>query len=99
MTDIASRADATSSAPLTDLQLSYIVGREAPLLGGTGCSLCWEYERDECDVARMEETWNALVARHETLRCTYAGGTMRVLEDVPRFRAEVHDLRDAGDGA
>ncbi|HYI12096.1 MAG TPA: amino acid adenylation domain-containing protein [Thermoanaerobaculia bacterium] len=86
--------------PLTDLQLSYLVGRESPVLGGTGCWLCWELENPRWDVGKLEDACNALVARHEALRTVFAaGGTKRVLEEFPRFAIEHVDLRHESDEA
>lgn len=86
----------TSGTPLTDLQLSYLIGRESDVLGGTGCWLCWEFKRSIWDVKRLEDAWNRLVARHETLRTVFtADTTQKVLNAVPRYRIECLDLRDA----
>lgn len=105
MTELTTPASATDDhpaqahphgTPLTDLQLSYLIGRESPVLGGTGCWLCWELQRDMWDVQQLEDGWNQLLARHETLRTVFAADTtQQVLHTVPRYRIECLDLREA----
>ena len=95
-TDAALHALPPSAMALTDLQLSYLIGRESPVLGGTGCWLGWELQRPMWNVERLEEAWNRLVVRHETLRTVFAADTsQQVLQVVAPYRLERLDLREA----
>jgi pyochelin synthetase len=88
-------AQASPFQMLSDIQRSYLVGREAPFLGGTSCYLCWEIEGRGWDIPRLEAAWNRMVARHEALRTVFTAGTMpTVLADVPHYSFQVFDLRD-----
>ncbi|HEY2322809.1 MAG TPA: condensation domain-containing protein, partial [Thermoanaerobaculia bacterium] len=93
-------AQASPVPMLSDIQRSYLVGREAPLFGGTSCYLCWELEHRGWDLPRLEAAWNKLVARHEMLRTVFtAGAVPRVLDDVPHYALEVFDWRDDANAA
>ncbi|MDQ1919223.1 non-ribosomal peptide synthetase [Massilia pseudoviolaceinigra] len=89
-------ATQASLPALTELQLAYLIGPELPELGGTGCWLCWELERPEWDMARLEAAWNTLVIRHETLRTIFDGAGQHVLATVPHYPVDCLDLRGAG---
>jgi len=98
VTQGAAAAPASGVAPLSELQLCYLVGRALPQLGGTGCWLSWELARAAWDPARLEQAWNALVTRHDALRTVFPGGaTLQVLAAVPHYAIEHLDLR--GDDA
>ena len=78
--------------PLTDLQLAYVLGREAHSLGGIGCHVYWEFEREEWDVERLETAWNRIVDRHDMLRAAVLpGGLQQVQREAPRYRIECHE--------
>ena len=96
----AAPAEDDPSFPLTDIQQAYLVGRAAELeLGGVGCHAYREFESGDLDLARLEAAWNRVVARHEMLRAVFSGdGRQRVLANVPPYRFDVLDLRDAPDG-
>ncbi|GAA3464518.1 amino acid adenylation domain-containing protein [Saccharothrix longispora] len=90
--------------PLTPIQSAYLVGRE-PLfpLGGVATFFYHEYDRvpgddQEADLAALEAAWNRVVARHPMLRMVITpDARQRVLTDVPAYRFERVDLRDAAD--
>ncbi|AUX48981.1 uncharacterized protein SOCE26_105260 [Sorangium cellulosum] len=88
-------ADAHAPFPPTEVQRAYLVGREETLdLGGVGCHVYLEFERDELDVERFERAWNRLIERHEMLRAVFtAGGLQRVERAAPRFELKVWDHR------
>ncbi|MDR0416479.1 MAG: amino acid adenylation domain-containing protein, partial [Propionibacteriaceae bacterium] len=79
--------------PLTDMQLAYLVGRgEGFDLGGVSEHYYVESE-NQLDLGRLEDAFNALIARHPMLRAVIADdGTQRVLPTVPRYRLAVRDV-------
>ena len=74
--------------PLTDVQQAYWIGRSADLpLGGVGSHCYFEFDGEGVDLARLEEAWDRLIARHDMLRAVLTDdGAQRVLPDVPRFK-------------
>lgn len=79
--------------PMTRVQHAYWVGRGGGYEGGdVPCWFALAYG-GALDVARLEEAWNAVVARHPMLRAvTTPEGRFRVVDPVPRYRIRVHDL-------
>ncbi|MDR2378595.1 MAG: amino acid adenylation domain-containing protein, partial [Bifidobacteriaceae bacterium] len=79
--------------PLTDMQRAYLVGRSTAFaLGGVAEHYYVESE-NTVDLPRLEEAFNALIARHPMLHAVIGDdGTQRVLERVPRYRIAVRDL-------
>uniref|UniRef100_UPI003BAC64F2 amino acid adenylation domain-containing protein n=1 Tax=Stappia sp. TaxID=1870903 RepID=UPI003BAC64F2 len=83
--------------PLTELQYAYWVGRDPRhVLGGIACHAYLETEPDTpFDIARLEEAWNLLIARHDALRLVVDDtGRQRILAEIPRYHIEVTDLSD-----
>src|SRR5256886_4306366 len=81
--------------PLTDVQSAYLVGRGATYpYGGVGCHGYGELLFDDLDPARLEETWRALVGRHDMLRAVVRpDGSQQVLAEVPAYAVRVADVR------
>ncbi len=77
--------------PLNDIQQAYWLGRtDAFALGGVGTHIYLEFEGEAVDIARLEASWNELVARHEMLRCVVlSSGEQQILREVPRYRIAV----------
>ncbi|MFR9728075.1 SDR family NAD(P)-dependent oxidoreductase [Saccharopolyspora sp. MS10] len=90
--------DADGTFPMTRVQHAYWVGRDGGYAeGGVPCYFYLEYDAAALDVARLENAWNTVVARHPMLRAvTTAEGRFRVLDEVPHYRIRVHDLTAAG---
>ena len=81
--------------PLTDVQQAYLAGRNAAFaLGGIGSHFFMEFAAQNLNVSRFEETWDLLIARHDTLRTIIHQGRQRVLKDPPSFRIPIHRLRN-----
>ncbi|MCE7079602.1 type I polyketide synthase [Streptomyces sp. ST2-7A] len=82
--------------PLTRVQHAYWIGGSGGYrMGNVPCSFHLEYDCPDLDVARYEEAWNRVIARHPMLRAVItAEGRNRVLERVPRYRIRVRDLAD-----
>ncbi|MEU8110579.1 condensation domain-containing protein, partial [Nonomuraea muscovyensis] len=82
--------------PPTDVQRAYWVGRTDDFaLGGVGCHFYTEYDLTGLDLARLEEAWNRLIARHEMLRAEFLpDGRQRILPRVPRLAIPVVDAGD-----
>lgn len=81
---------------LTDVQRAYWVGRRQGMaLGNTACQGYIEFDCETLDVPRLEEAWQRLIDRHDTLRTIIEEeGLQRVLEKTPPFRITVHDLEN-----
>ncbi|MET9268058.1 AMP-binding protein, partial [Amycolatopsis sp. NPDC004079] len=87
--------------PGTDVQRAYWIGRTSELaLGNVGSHWYWEFDGAGTDVARVEEAFNRLIARHEMLRAVFdENGRQRVLPEVPRFVIPVRHAGPDGDAA
>jgi SagB-type dehydrogenase family enzyme len=82
--------------PLTDVQWANWVGRS------TGAAGHWYFEWDcvGLDVARLEQAWRRLVARHDMLRAVVRpDGRQQVLAEVPEYDVRTLDLGDPGTDA
>lgn len=75
---------------LTDVQRAFWIGRsDAMPLGGVGSHFYLELDGVGTDLDRLEDAWNALVARHEMLRAVVTpDGGARILPEVPAYRIE-----------
>lgn len=84
--------------PMTRVQHAYWVGRGGGYEGGdVPCWFALAYD-GTLDVARLEDAWNAVIARHPMLRAvTTPDGRFRVVDPVPRYRIRVHDLTGVDD--
>ncbi|MBJ6765276.1 amino acid adenylation domain-containing protein [Myxococcaceae bacterium JPH2] len=83
--------------PMTELQQAYSVGRQSELELNASMHAYNELDCQALDVARFEEAWNQVVARHEMLRAVEVPGfQQRILPSVPRYALPVEDLRGRG---
>ncbi|MCY1042399.1 amino acid adenylation domain-containing protein [Corallococcus sp. bb12-1] len=94
----ASRARAAAGEqrwPLSDLQESFLVGRQLALDGDhVGCHAYLEFVVPSCDVRRLEDALNRLVSHHEMLRVViHEEGAQGLLETPPAVRVGVSDAR------
>lgn len=82
--------------PLTPIQLAYALGRSTDYaLGNTGAHYYSEYECRFIDAVKLETAVNSVIAGHDMLRAViHDDGTQQVLEEVPRFRIPVREIRD-----
>ncbi|SEG86427.1 Acyl transferase domain-containing protein [Thermomonospora echinospora] len=80
--------------PLTRVQHAYWVGREGGYaLGEIACHFYLEYDCPDLDLARYEQAWRQVIARHPMLRAIVTRqGRLKVLDHVPAYRIRVHDL-------
>lgn len=83
---------------LTDVQHAYWMGRHGQLaLGGFSTHFYIELEREGLAVERLEAGLQKVIARHDMLRAVIDDdGRQRVLPEVPPYRIEAMDLRQAG---
>ncbi|MGW1893528.1 amino acid adenylation domain-containing protein [Streptomyces sp. NPDC002004] len=84
--------------PLTDIQSAYLFGRNAAFdYGGVSCHVYLEFAYPaDLDPDRLQQAWDGLVRRHDTLRTVISeDGTQRVLPVLRDTRIEVADLRGA----
>ena len=92
----ADAARAADPFPLSDMQQAYWLGRTqaASSLNGGSCHFYFEAEASGIDIDRYEKAWNILIKRHDMLRCVILDGeSQRILESVPPYTIERHDLR------
>ncbi|MGE0725608.1 MAG: beta-ketoacyl synthase N-terminal-like domain-containing protein, partial [Alphaproteobacteria bacterium] len=91
--DVAARGE---PFPLTDIQLSYLLGRQGfSAGGGFGCQVHWMFARPRFQPQRLAAAIDRLVERHEMLRAVFGeDATQRILpvEQVPMCAVPVHDL-------
>lgn len=85
--------------PLTDIQHAYWLGRNRAFeLGSVGSHGYREFDVDGLDIADFQLALRKLIDRHDMLRAVVdPDGRQRVLEDVPAYRIDVADLREAAD--
>jgi len=81
--------------PLSDIQQAYLVGRSEDVeLGNITCHNYFEVDVVDWNGERFEAALNSVIERHEMLRCIVLPvGRQRILEHVPCYRIESHDLR------
>ncbi|MDF0732205.1 SDR family oxidoreductase [Pseudomonas entomophila] len=83
--------------PLTPIQHAYWLGRTDLIdYGGVACHVLFEWDKAlaSFDLARFEQAWNALIARHDMLRMVVdSDGRQRILENTPWYQLPRTDLR------
>jgi amino acid adenylation domain-containing protein len=87
--------------PLNDIQQAYWVGRDQAFeLGNVAAHIYAEYDWPAVDIARLNESWQQLVRRHEMLRAVILpGGYQQILAEVPVYAIEVVDLQGMAETA
>lgn len=85
--------------PVTDLQQSYLVAKEADLVtDSVGCHLYREFTVADLDPDRLRRAWQDLVEHHDMLRAVVdEDGTQRIQQYAPDWELPVH-AADAADG-
>ncbi|TMC02689.1 MAG: hypothetical protein E6J41_29510, partial [Chloroflexi bacterium] len=85
--------------PLTDVQAAYWLARGDPDCPGIpGTNLFAEYDLPGAWLPFLQHAVRRLIDRHDALRVVVTGGLQRVLEEVPRYRLEMVDLRGVPSG-
>jgi pyochelin synthetase len=82
---------------LTDLQQAYWIGRSGIFeMGAVASHSFLEFESEGLDLDRLNKAWQQVIDRHDMLRAVILpDGLQQVLKDVPPYRIEALDLRDA----
>jgi hypothetical protein len=83
--------------PVTDIQQAYLIGRQGFFeLGQVSCFSYREYDFPSTfDIDRLEQAWNYLIQRHETLRIIFPSNTeQKILETVPFYTVSILNLDD-----
>ncbi|WP_316179309.1 non-ribosomal peptide synthetase [Bradyrhizobium sp. SZCCHNRI1009] len=82
--------------PLSDIQRAYIVGRHlVSEIGNVGCHFYYEFDGGPWDLARLSDSWNAVIERHICLQSTLASDmTAMICKRRERFEIAVTDLRN-----
>lgn len=81
---------------LTDVQYSYLIGREDnQILGGVGCHAYLEIDGENIKTDRLNNAWNKLQYRHPMLRAKFTNdGYQEILSKPYSEEIEVFDLSD-----
>ena len=81
--------------PLTEIQQAYWLGRNGMFeLGNVGNHFYVEIESEELDLNWLSSAWQKVISRHDMLRAVVtADAQQQILEQVPPYQIEVHDLR------
>ncbi|MCI5191973.1 MAG: amino acid adenylation domain-containing protein [Candidatus Electrothrix sp. AU1_5] len=82
--------------PLSDIQQAYWIGRQGHLeLGNLATQVYQEWRMPDVDIARLNESWQKVMARHPMLRTlVQSDGQQRVLAKMPDYQISVLDLRE-----
>ncbi|MEM7304869.1 MAG: amino acid adenylation domain-containing protein, partial [Pseudomonadota bacterium] len=81
--------------PLTDIQMAYLLGRDAAFeLGQISTHGYREIEISNIVVKDVESSLNKLIQRHDMLRVVIDGDQQRILSDVPALKIKEHFLQD-----
>ncbi|MCU7888963.1 MAG: amino acid adenylation domain-containing protein [Candidatus Thiodiazotropha sp. (ex Lucinoma aequizonata)] len=97
-TELLPDADNLHAAfPLNDIQQAYCLGRsDAFDLGGIGTHIYMEFDGHAIEPVRLNEAWQALIQRHDMLRCVVLSDSeQQILSKVPEYVILEIDLRDA----
>ena len=81
--------------PLTDIQNSYVVGRNSLYeLGGVTCHGYIEITYNTLlDHDRLSKAWNKVIKKHDMLRAIiFDGGYQQVQKEVPEINVEFYDF-------
>lgn len=88
--------------PVTDIQLAYLIGREAVREGGGfGCQVHWEFSHPGIDLDRLRGACERLVSRHDMLRAVFMpDATQKVMPpdqvtSIPLSMVDWSDLNPA----
>ena len=79
---------------LTDVQYSYLIGREdEQILGGVGCHAYLEIDGENIKAGRLKDAWNKLQNRHPMLRAKFTkDGYQEILDKPYSEEKEIFDL-------
>lgn len=79
---------------LTDVQYSYLIGREdEQILGGVGCHAYLEIDGENIKADRLKDAWNKLQYRHPMLRAKFTkDGYQEILDKPYSEEIEIFDL-------
>lgn len=86
----------TGGYPLTDVQKSYLLGRNRVFSsGGISTHVYYEF-KNKIDVVEYEKAWNEVIRKHPMLRTViYEEGYQNELSPVPYYAIPVCDMRQA----
>ncbi|MEM7125055.1 MAG: amino acid adenylation domain-containing protein [Chloroflexota bacterium] len=79
--------------PLTDIQHAYWIGQMVGLDLGNAYHFYQEVDSRNLDIARLNQAWQRLIERHDTLRAVVlTTGNQQIFADVPAYQIEVKDV-------
>ena len=86
--------DESKPFELTNIQLSYILGREPEYeLGGVATHSYIELDTD-IDISRMQKALNTTIKKHPVLRTVFSDLTQVIQKNVPEYVIKVEDISD-----
>lgn len=72
--------------PLTNLQMSYYLGRDQAFYGGENHTHFYIELENAFNVKKLNQAFNTLIRRHELLRTVFIDSYAKVLEDVEEYK-------------
>ncbi|SHM60400.1 non-ribosomal peptide synthetase [Ruminococcus flavefaciens] len=77
--------------PLTDVQYAYWIGRSNLYsLGQVGTHCYFELDMTDCDIERLNKSFNTLIKKHDMMRAVILpDGRQRILESTPDYLIEL----------
>ena len=95
---LAAYAEKTGGYPLTDIQRSYLLGRNAAFSsGGISTHVYFEFQ-NHVDIHRYETALNKAIRRHPMLHTViYPGGYQRELNPIPSYQIPTYNMSGASE--
>ncbi len=76
--------------PLTEVQASYLIGREKFwTLGGISTHIYMEFGFEKLDRDVLEKAWNKVIERHSALRLVFHNNQQHILKTVPYYKIDL----------
>ena len=84
--------------PLTDIQMSYLLGRQESFNMGGVCTHVYMEVETNLDILRLEDSLNKVIARHPMLYAVVEpSGKQHILKQVPRYKIDIRDISELSD--
>ncbi|NRT80596.1 beta-ketoacyl synthase N-terminal-like domain-containing protein [Clostridium beijerinckii] len=95
---ICNKDDLYEKFPITDIQMSYLLGRKESFNMGGVCTHVYMEIETSFDLDRLNRSLNKVIERHPMLRAVVQDdGTQHILKEDTKFIIEVIDISDLND--